>query len=62
MEPSLKIKIDEYEFELLYKMIHILNTGASRRGGKPPRKTKKHRNPKKSRKLMSRRQKYSRRK
>ena len=35
---------------------------ASRRGGKPPRKTKKRRNPKKSRKLMSRRQKYSRRK
>ena len=31
-------------------------------GGKPPRKTKKRRNPKKSRKLMSRRQKYSRRK
>lgn len=30
-------------------------------GGKP-RKTKKRRNPKKSRKLMSRRQKYSRRK
>ena len=47
--------------ELLYKMIHVLKTGPSRRGGKP-RKTKKNRNQKKSRKLMSRRQKYSRRK
>ena len=46
--------------ELLYKMIIGKPTSYSK-GGKP-RKTKKHRNQKKSRKLMSRRQKYSRRK